>query len=259
MSGPHATMHKLEIPKSVIERVIERRGREHVYDDLDPAKSALLVVDMQNAFMLPGVAHSLCPMAQQIVPNINRLAQAVRDTGGAVFWIKTTFTEESLASWSTYFGMARAERMKKRIAALTAGSVGHQLWSSLQVRPQDQVVEKNRFSAFIQGSSELCAALRERRLDTVLVTGTLTNVCCESTARDAMMLNFKTIMVTDGNAAITDEDHAASLIAFYLTFGDVMSTDMLIGCLKRNAARLAPTPGRPSSRSTRDPAQPSNQ
>jgi ureidoacrylate peracid hydrolase len=63
----------------------------------------------------------------------------------------------------------------------------------------------------------------------------VTNVCCESTARDAMMLNFKTIMVTDGNAAVTDDDHNASLCAFYLTFGDIMSTDMLVGYLERNA------------------------
>jgi ureidoacrylate peracid hydrolase len=133
--------------------------------------------------------------------------------------------------------MASPERVAKRIEALTAGSLGHQLWSGLDVRPQDPVVEKNRFSAFIQGSSDLAAALRARGLDTILVTGTVTNVCCESTARDAMMLNFKTIMVTDGNAATTDDDHAASLIAFYLTFGDIMSTDMLIGCLRRNAGQ----------------------
>jgi ureidoacrylate peracid hydrolase len=62
-------------------------------------------------------------------------------------------------------------------------------------------------------------------------------VCCESTARDAMMLNFRTIMVTDGNAAVTDEDHNASLASFYLTFGDIMPTDKLIGLLKRNAQR----------------------
>ncbi len=129
--------------------------------------------------------------------------------------------------------------MAKRIEALSAGSRGHQLWGGLDVQAQDPIVEKNRFSAFIQGSSGLAAALRERGLDTVLVTGTVTNVCCESTARDAMMLNFKTIMVTDGNAAATDEDHAASLVAFYLTFGDIMSTDMLIGCLERNAKPLA--------------------
>jgi ureidoacrylate peracid hydrolase len=52
-----------------------------------------------------------------------------------------------------------------------------------------------------------------------------------------MMLNFKTIMVTDGNAAVTDEDHSASLCAFYLTFGDIMSTDTLIAYLARNARR----------------------
>jgi ureidoacrylate peracid hydrolase len=51
-----------------------------------------------------------------------------------------------------------------------------------------------------------------------------------------MMLNFKTIMVTDGNAAVTDQDHNASLCAFYLTFGDIMSTDMLIACLGRTAS-----------------------
>jgi ureidoacrylate peracid hydrolase len=232
-------MHTLAIPRSVIDRVIERRGREHVYDDLDPAKTALVVVDMQNAFMLPGVAHSLCPMAEKIVPNINRLAQAVRAAGGTVFWIKTTFTQESLRSWSTYFEMTSPPRVAKRIEALTAHSKGHQLWSGLDVRPQDPIVEKNRFSAFIQDSSDLGAALHERGLDTILVTGTVTNVCCESTARDAMMLNFKTIMVTDANAAATDEDHNASLIAFYLTFGDIMSTDMLIGCLERNAKPLA--------------------
>jgi ureidoacrylate peracid hydrolase len=232
-------MHDLSIPKSIVDRVIERRGREHVYDGLDPKKCALVVVDMQNAFMLPGVAHSLCPMAEMIVPNINRLARAVRATGGTVFWIKTTFTEEALRSWSTYFEMARPERVAKRIEALSAGSLGHQLWGGLDVQAQDPIVEKNRFSAFIQGSSGLAAALRERGLDTVLVTGTVTNVCCESTARDAMMLNFKTIMVTDGNAAATDEDHTASLVAFYLSFGDVMSTDMLIGCLERNAKPVA--------------------
>jgi ureidoacrylate peracid hydrolase len=230
-------MHDLSIPKSVIDRVIERRGREHVYDDLDPVKSALVVVDMQNAFMLPGVAHALCPMAEKIVPNINRLAQAVRETGGTVIWIKTTFTEAALRSWSIYFEMVSPERVAKRIEALTADSLGHQLWTGLDVRSEDPIVEKNRFSAFIQGSSDLAAVLRARGLDTIMVTGTVTNVCCESTARDAMMLNFKTIMVTDGNAAITDEDHAASLTAFYLTFGDIMSTDMLISCLERNAGK----------------------
>src|ERR1700751_1353569 len=232
-----ASMHTLSIPQSVVDRVIERRGREHIYDNLDPPKTALVVVDMQNAFMLPGVAHALCPMAEKIVPNINRLARAVRETGGTVVWIKTTFTEDALRSWSTYFDMVTPQHGAKRVQALTAGSEGHQLWAALDVRTEDLIVEKNRFSAFIQGSSDLAEILRQRGIDTILVTGTVTKVCCESTARDAMMLNFKTIMVSDGNAAMTDEDHNASLAGFYLTFGDVMSTDMLIGCLARNAGK----------------------
>jgi ureidoacrylate peracid hydrolase len=230
-------MHTLSIPQSVIDRVVARTGREHVYEDLDPAKTALVVVDMQNAFMLPGVAHALCPMAEKIVPNVNRLAEAVRATGGAVVWIKTTFTDDALRSWSTFFEMVTPQLRARRVAALTADSKGHELWATLDVRPDDLIVEKDRFSAFIQGSSNLADVLRDRGIDTILITGTVTNVCCESTARDAMMLNFKTVMVTDGNAAMTDEDHNASLCAFYLTFGDIMSTDRLVACLQRNARK----------------------
>jgi ureidoacrylate peracid hydrolase len=230
-------MHKVSIPQSIIERVVARRGREHVFDDLDPRKTALVVVDMQNAFMLPGVAHSLCPMAEKIVPNINRLAAAVRATGGTVVWIKTTFTPQALRDWSNYFAMVTPEQGKKRMAALTANSKGHELWSGLDVTTGDLIVEKNRFSAFIQGSSQLAEVLRSRALDTLLITGTVTNVCCESTARDAMMLNFRTIMISDGNAAVTDEDHNGSLCAFYLTFGDVMSTGAAIGYLEQNSRK----------------------
>jgi ureidoacrylate peracid hydrolase len=228
-------MHKVSIPQAIVDRVTARRGRAHVYDDLDPRKTALVVVDLQNAFMLPGVAHALCPMAEKIVPNVNRLARAMRFSGGTVIWIKTTFTEEALTTWSTYFEMVRPEQGAKRKAALSAGGEGHELWADLDVQPDDLVVEKNRFSAFIQGSSNLAEVLHARGIDTVIVTGTVTNVCCESTARDAMMMNFRTIMVTDGNAAMTDEEHNASLQAFYLTFGDVMSTDVLVACLTRNA------------------------
>jgi ureidoacrylate peracid hydrolase len=230
-------MHTVSISQSVVDRVVAKRGRAYAFENMEPAKTALVVVDMQNAFMLPGVAHALCPMAEKVVPNINRLAAAARATGGTVVWIKTTFTPDALASWSTYFEIASPEQSNKRIAALTAGSLGHELWSGLDVKPADLIVEKNRFSAFIEGSSMLAQILREHGIDTVLITGTVTNVCCESTARDAMMLNFRTVMVSDGNAAVTDEEHNASLRAFYLTFGDVMSTDHVIACLERNARK----------------------
>jgi len=228
-------MHKLDIPRWVTDRIIAKYGREHVFDDLDPARTALVVVDMQNAFMLPGVAHALCPMAEHIVPNINRLAAAVRGTGGTVVWIITTFDEQSIKDWSTLYAMSGPERSARRRAALTEGSKGHELWHALDARPDDLTVVKRRYSAFLPGASNLPEVLRGRGLDTVLITGTVTNVCCESSARDAMQLNFRTVMVTDANAALTDEEHNWSLINFYNALGDIMSTDMVIERLRRNA------------------------
>jgi ureidoacrylate peracid hydrolase len=121
---------------------------------------------------------------------------------------------------------------------MSAGTLGHEIWADLEVGPEDEIVHKKRFSAFIQGSSDLQERLRTQGFDTLIITGTMTNVCCDSTARDAMMLNFRTIMVTDGNAASTDSEHNAALIAFYLTFGDIMDTEMLVGCLEHNASAV---------------------
>jgi ureidoacrylate peracid hydrolase len=232
-------MHKLSIPQSVTDRVIERRGQEHCFAELDPAKTALVVVDMQNAFMMPGVGHAVCDMARDIVPNINRLARTVRATGGTVVWIKTRFTEASLKEWSNSYGILLPDRKAKRIEALSPGGKGYELWDALEVRPEDLMVDKERFSAFLPESSNLAPLLRGRGIDTVLITGTVTNVCCESSARDAMMMNFRTVMVTDGNAAANDAEHNASLIAFYLTFGDIQSTDMIEASFRRNARGAA--------------------
>ena len=230
-------MHKLSISQSVLDRVIARRGREHIFDDLSPSKTALVVVDMQNGFMVPELGHAACKMAHEIVPNINRLAQAVRDTGGTVIWIQTAYTDETLTSWSTLYGMMLPKGVERRKFSLSPSNKGYEIFPDLKIEKTDLIVEKNRYSAFIQGSSNIEEILRSRGLDTVLITGTVTNVCCESTARDAMMRNFKTVMITDGNAANTDEDHNAALNNFYLTFGDIMSTDFAIGCLTRNAQK----------------------
>jgi ureidoacrylate peracid hydrolase len=134
------------------------------------------------------------------------------------------------------YAKMRPEKVAKRIESMSEGTVGHQVYPELEMKPTDMTVQKWRFSAFLPESSDLAVRLRAGGYDTVLIVGTMTNVCCESSARDAMMMNFHTIMVSDANAAATDEEHNASLINFYVTFGDVMDTDFLIGCLERNAA-----------------------
>ena len=79
--------------------------------------------------------------------------------------------------------------------------------------------------------------LKDNNIDTCLVVGVATNVCCESTARDAMMLNYRSLMVSDGCATSTDGEHAASLGNFYLNFGDVQGTDEIIARLEASARR----------------------
>jgi ureidoacrylate peracid hydrolase len=232
-------MHKVAIPQPIIDRVIQRRGKEHVFEDFDPAQTALIVVDLQNAFMMPGVAHAEVPEAREIVPNVNRLAAALRAAGGTVVWIVTTYDEAIDKEWSIYYRMSTPAAGAKRSEALAKGSIGHRIWSALEVKPEDQIVEKRRFSAFIQGSGELDKVLKTRGIDNLLITGTVTGVCCESTARDAMMLNYAVTMVSDGNASYSDEEHNRALTAFYSTFGDVMSTDTLIGLMAKNGKKQA--------------------
>ena len=232
-------MHDLTMPKWAIDRVMQRRGKLHVFDDIDPRKTALVVVDLQNGFMVP--EHTPMPVKTSIetVPTVNKLAAALRETGGKVFWIKNTTNETSLKEWSNWFGMSRPELLQERIDAFKAGAPGHKIYPGLEVRPEDEIVFKYRFSAFIQGSSDLPKRLKEQGFEYVLITGTVTNVCCESSARDAMMLNFKTVMVSDGNSAHSDAEHTATLAAFYSVFGDVMDTETAIGFLRKNAARYA--------------------
>ncbi|MGP9788812.1 isochorismatase family protein [Roseinatronobacter sp. NSM] len=227
-------MHKTHIPQHIIDRVIDRRGSAHPFSDLDPARTALVVIDLQNGFMVPGVAHALCETAVQIVPNVNRLARAVRAAGGKVFWVQNTHDDSCLTEWSVLHDYTVREKQLHRVRSMSEGSEGHALYPTLDVQPGDETVQKTRFSAFISGSSDLPQRLKAADCDTVLIVGTVTNVCCDSSARDAMMLNFKTIMVSDANAALTDDEHNAALTAFYATFGDVMDTDHLIACLSRN-------------------------
>jgi len=233
-------MNQLDIPASVTERVLRRYGVEHPHADLDPRKTALVVIDLQNAFMDDAVGHAVCPAARDIVPEVNRLAAAVRATGGGVFWIKNTHDDRSAQEWSNGDAMLSPAMRAHRAAAMSEGSKGQDLWPNLDVCPEDEIVRKYRFSAFLPGTSELPYRLRARGFDTVLIAGTVTNVCCESSARDAMMLNFKVVMVSDGLATHNDDEHNAALSIFYGLFGDVQTTDEAMQSLERgDKARAA--------------------
>jgi ureidoacrylate peracid hydrolase len=231
-------MHELSIPPHVLERVIRRAGRPHPFDVIEPAKTALVVIDMQNYFMKPGFQGEV-PMAREIVPTVNRLAAATRELGGHVVWVRNT-TSGTRESWSVLHDWLQTPgRRDRRYASMELGQEGHALWPELDARPEDAQIVKKRFSAFIQGSSDIEAYLRGRGIDTLLIGGTATQVCCESSARDAMMLNFKVIMVPDALATYSDEEQNISLRAFYSNFGDLQTADQAIASLKRGLGQAA--------------------
>lgn len=221
----------------LVARVMARRGRLHAFEQLDPRQTALLVVDMQNSFVQEGGGHAWVPAAAQTCPAINRLADALRGLGGQVVWVLNTFTPESLQSWSHFHAeLSRPEGVSLRSRSMAEGSPGHALYAQLRPSAQDLRVLKTRYSAFIQGASSLHEDLQRRGITTVLVAGTATHVCCEATARDAMMLNYRTVMLSDGCSAFTPQEHEASLSNFLFNFGDVQSCDQAIAFLQATAA-----------------------
>ena len=223
-------MHTYLTPQSVKDRVLRRQGKLLSHETIDAGRTALVVVDMQNYFVAEGFAAEV-PEARDIVPNINRMAKALRAAGGTVVWVQTTAVG-ALEQWGNHHKhMLTPDRVNKRLAQLDENHDGFKVYPKLEALPTDLRVKKIKYSAFIAGSSDIDAQLKARGIETLLVTGTVTNVCCESTARDAMMLDYRVAMLSDGNASLTDEEHAASLNNFLIFFGDVMTTDEAIGRL----------------------------
>jgi len=232
-------MHKIAIPQAAIDRVLQRRASLHVFNDIDRARTAHVVVDLQNGFMAPGQPVEIAA-ARDIVPNVNRISAALRAAGGLVVYLQNTIDATAKETWSTWFTYLSGERRRESVeAAFAAGSYGHALWPGLEVLPGDLRVNKTRFGAFVQGSSDLHAILQARRIDTLIITGTATNVCCESTARDAMMMNYKVIFVSDGTATHTDEEHNATLGIMLANFADVMSTEEVVARLSVTMSHAA--------------------
>jgi ureidoacrylate peracid hydrolase len=220
-------MHPYVIPASVKDRVIRRQGKPASHDAVDAACTALIVVDMQNYFVAPGFPLEV-PVARDIVPNINRI------------WLQTS-SAAALKHWARHHNhMLTPERSKARLDYLDESAEGFALYPKLEALPTDLRVKKTTYSAFTPDVSEINATLRERGIESLLITGTATNVCCESTARDAMMHDYRVVMVSDGNASFTDEEHATTLNNFLSFFGDVLTTDEVI-------SRIVPVEARRSA------------
>ncbi|GAB3691732.1 isochorismatase family protein [Angustibacter aerolatus] len=220
--------HDWHVEQREIDRQVSRRGRVHAYEQLDPARTALVVIDMVPFF----VDGADTPYVRGIVPNVRRLAEGARDAGALVVWVVPGYVAPTAVD---------VEFLGAEAAAVLARSGGdgeprERVWGGFDVRDDDLVVEKTAMSAFFPGRSPLPDLLQERGVDTVVVAGTVTNVCCESSVRDASTLGYRVVLVADANAARRDRDHDATLHVVYRTFGDIRSTDDVLALLHATAS-----------------------
>ena len=230
-------MHAIAIDPGILERVTAWRGKRFMFDDLDPRRTAHLIIDMQMAFLEPGGELEV-PMAREIVPAINAISRAVREAGGTNVFVKFVVNDETRRTWPIWLRYFCAPDRAAAMAALFAeGAAGGALVPGLEMEGGDLVVPKARFGAFVPGASDLHGVLQQRGLDTLIISGTVTNCCCESTARDAMQMNYKVIMGADSNAALSDADHNATLNNMVSIFADVMTAAEVIDVLRTNARR----------------------
>lgn len=195
-----------------------------------PKKTALIIIDMQNCFCSVGGSIEN-PDTRKITPHINKLTKEFRKQKMPVIWIKMIGKPNGSDTGLWKYFQANSPISKDRLSpliALSEKSKESQLWRDLEVSKSDFKINKNRYSALINNSSSLNKLLKKLNLDTLVITGVGTNVCCESTARDAMMLNYKVIFVSDANATFNKIFHEVSLMNIKLFFGDVATTNDIL-------------------------------
>lgn len=225
-------VHKIQMNSKVVERVMRRRGSLHAFDRLDARKTALLAIDMQNWMIDPSLPTAV-RYGAEIVGPANAVADALRAMGGTVVWVKMVADEQIQKEWSVFYDGVIANQRDLFMSVLRAGGEGGEIYPGMHVDPSDIVSLKTRYSCVLTQSSDLHQRLIERGIDTVIIAGAVTNVCCESSARDAMMMNYRTVVLSDGCAAHTDEEHNASLSNLLNMFADIRTSEEVVGLLNQ--------------------------
>ncbi|HEX7382506.1 MAG TPA: isochorismatase family cysteine hydrolase [Nevskiaceae bacterium] len=212
------------MPDYVVERVMRKRGRLRVFEHFAPARTALVIIDMQRFYLAD------CPPALEIIPTVNRLARGFRAAGAHVAWVSMTAGRNGESLWPLYHEyFFRKENGDRHRDQLSEGCEGHRLHADLDTRPDDIYASKNRFSAFLPQACDLHGKLQAAGIENVAIGGTVTNFCCETSARDAMMMDYRVAMISDACAARHPEDHRAGFTTVFQSFGDVMTADEMLG------------------------------
>jgi len=208
------------IPQGLVDKVVARRGRLHAHETLDPARTAFVVVDLDEGTMRRN------PRRAELAAVVNPVAAAVRRAGGTVVFVTSDVAD--LDALARHLGPRLAGEYH---ADTRAGGPGTAVADGLDVHPDDLQAVKLGASAFFPGRSTLPGLLAERDVVSVLVGGMVTNVCCESSARDAVELGYEVTMVSDANHGHEWGLHEAALTAFWRNFGDVRPSAEVVAML----------------------------
>ncbi|KOU26427.1 hypothetical protein ADK52_09525 [Streptomyces sp. WM6372] len=190
---------------------------------VNPQKSALLVIDMQNDFVLQGYPMEV-PMARRGIPRMQEVVGECRAAG-----IPVIYTEHILLDGFNVSPLESTYNPALLAAGMRKGSFGSKVVDGLRPEPDDVVIRKHRYDAFhnTQLETVLANISGPRQVDTVIIVGTLTEVCCDSTARGAYMRDYKVAFVGDATGALSDEAQRATERNIAAFFGRVLSTGEL--------------------------------
>jgi nicotinamidase-related amidase len=172
-----------------------------------PQASALLIIDMQNDFLLPG-APVAAPGGLELVPAMSRLARRARGAGAPV-----VFTQEAHRPDGSDFGIeAFFEPMH-----CVEGGTGIEIVDGLTPEPGDIVITgKRRYDAFL--GTDLDTVLRLRGIENLVVAGVCTDVCVSATVQHARNLDYRCLVLRDATAGTSPQRHEAALLCLELVF-----------------------------------------
>ena len=190
-------------------------------------KTALLNVDMQNCFVA-GPEDAL-----PTLDRINRLARVCRESGMLVIHARHVLRPDG-----SNVGVLGEIAPRVKEGFLNKGAESAALHKSLVIEPGDVLLEKPRYGAFHGTDLELL--LRARGIDTVIISGIATNVCCDTTAREATVRDFRVLFLSDGTTARDRELHEATLKILARRFAQVLTVDEAIQKIE-NAGRSTDT------------------
>jgi nicotinamidase-related amidase len=197
-------------------------------------RTALLVIDMQNDFIKPGACLEV-PEARNQIPEIKKLIEAARRFG-----VPVVYTAHIHRSDGTDMGLMKYWPMINNRTCLVEGSEGAQVYPEIAPKGNERTVLKNRYSAFYNTNLE--TILRSLRgagvVDTLIISGTVTNICVESTTRDAFFRDFKIVFAKNACSALPENvnpgaQKATEDIVRIAFFGRVMSVDEIISILEK--------------------------